>query len=175
MECRKLQEKIDLYLDGQLSDGEEGKALEKHCSECPSCSSLLSRRQKLLASLKGLREVQPALPPMDTYLAQLRNRIKVQQRPKFWQKFTLNFNPALGYAFAGVVAAIVVVVSLTAITGEKPMTMAMPERDSYIEFLELPTKDATASTFVNHQTQTTVVWINGIEVKEPSRPAKGES
>jgi anti-sigma factor RsiW len=40
-DCRKLLERVSAYLDGDLGPL-ECRAIERHCSTCPSCAELIT-------------------------------------------------------------------------------------------------------------------------------------
>ena len=70
MECKKIREKISLFIDEQLSE-QDKKLFEGHIASCAECRQLLEETRQALSSIKGT--VPPALPP--DFLARLDERL----------------------------------------------------------------------------------------------------
>lgn len=58
MICRRAEELLSLYLDGELGT-EEKKALDAHLESCPSCALLLSALEETREALVGFPELEP--------------------------------------------------------------------------------------------------------------------
>jgi len=60
MDCRDIREKLDDYLEGELSPEEKG-LVEEHLGACQECTLSLSELQKTVQHVRSLEEVEP--PP----------------------------------------------------------------------------------------------------------------
>jgi hypothetical protein len=58
MECRKIQETLDAYLEGMLSSREE-ESVRGHLTLCPGCRAALEDLKKTTQFLKSLEPVEP--------------------------------------------------------------------------------------------------------------------
>lgn len=76
LHCRNQQERLSLYLDGQLSS-EEAARLEKHLAECETCAEQLAtlcRTVELLRSVPSPRMPRPVVIPESLIAAQRQTR-----------------------------------------------------------------------------------------------------
>ncbi len=76
LHCRRHQERLSLYLDGQLSD-EEAARLEKHLEECETCTEQLATLRstvELLRSAPAPRMPRPVVIPQSVIAAQRQTR-----------------------------------------------------------------------------------------------------
>ena len=71
MNCRECQEKLSLYLDGQLTD-EERRRLEEALERCPDCARDLASLKDMVTTL---HEVEPVAVP-DDLLGQLQKSLR---------------------------------------------------------------------------------------------------
>lgn len=58
MDCRKVQQRIDLFIDGTLS-GAQAQELEQHVSSCAACKKALDDALRLKKALSLLGDKQP--------------------------------------------------------------------------------------------------------------------
>ena len=102
MKCEEAQEKLPLFLYGELSFEEEER-LEGHIDECAGCRQALGREKALFKAFDAV-EAAPSREMLDTCRAELRGRI-AQAEPDssgFWDKlrdgFSIHFHFAPGWA-----------------------------------------------------------------------------
>jgi anti-sigma factor RsiW len=115
--CEWMQERIDAYLDGDLSPVESSVA-DQHLARCPGCAEELQLARQVAGSLRAL----PAVPCPDSIPDAVRARIGAAGNAQWgvkpwpwyyrWQEFFKR--PAI----VGVMTAVLFVV-ITGILGEK--------------------------------------------------------
>ncbi len=76
MECRKIEELLHEYHSGELS-GKDNAAVEKHISDCKSCSQKSSELKKIYQLTGELPELPPPDALRDSYLEILDKQIRV--------------------------------------------------------------------------------------------------
>ncbi|MDD4188964.1 MAG: zf-HC2 domain-containing protein [Eubacteriales bacterium] len=103
MECRKIKEKIDLYIDGLLSF-EEKELFETHIRECPACNLEYTKSAALVNAARAVREEE--VP--ETFSADLKIRLaKAAQSKEAWIP-DLFRKPAIK-VFAATAAALLII------------------------------------------------------------------
>jgi len=105
------------------------------------------------------------LPPMEIYLAELREKIAHPSQQSIWERLRTSIVPSHAYAFGGFVLAMLVIAVFVQYVGNPSLNVAMPNQASYIEYLEVPEHRVSAVTYTNAQTRTTIVWLCGAEVR----------
>lgn len=94
MNCKKIEELLSLYLEGNLS-GEDKKIVQKHLDSCPECFSLF---HYLKETTKALREF-----PQIEMSEELKNRLYEIPQPK--KKFRVSFDLLLRPSLQPLLAA----------------------------------------------------------------------
>lgn len=77
MDCRDLNNHIDLYVDGELARNERLE-VEAHTASCAECAGLLRQRRELKRSLRSLASSTPMSPE---FRARLRGAIAAAPAP----------------------------------------------------------------------------------------------
>ena len=175
MSCREFQSSIDRYLDAELKDSDAKRDFKEHLSACPSCARLFESRKKLVASLRGMPGESLALPPMEVYLAQLRGRLAESGQRAWWQKWISWLSPTYAYMLAGSALATLVVVVVLHFGASQSFDLTMAKQDTIIEYLEVPAEEVSASTYSNEKTNSTVVWLSGVEVQATTDTLGGKA
>lgn len=119
MKCKKHEEKIILYLYGELGESERAE-LEEHIKECPVCSRDLAYTKKVL---KLLDEVKEEIP--EANWQKCWKEIDSGIGEKFSKKKTLFALPQWAYAAAALViifAAGIIIGRFWFFSGQKPAT-----------------------------------------------------
>lgn len=165
MRCKEFRNQLDRYLDQEIRDSELVQRLDEHSRSCAACGSLLDVRSKLVHSVRAMGRETLTLPPMEIYLAQLRENVAQPSQEGFWQRAWAHFAPSHAYAFGGFVLALLVVALFVQYAGNPSLRVAMPNQASFVEYLEIPEHRVSAVTYTNTQTNTTVVWLCGADVR----------
>lgn len=96
-----IQDKLQLYFDGQLSESENQEVL-RHTETCAECRNELSR----LEALRGLFRTRPETPDEEGFVRRVMTRLErmeavepkeAKQPPEFLRWLF----PSLGYALSG--------------------------------------------------------------------------
>jgi len=85
VDCKRFQEQIQFYLDGELTE-EERRTLEQHLQSCSSCGEEFNLMKKVCSSLEELPEFEPSQKFNESVLEALGYGPKVLRR-----KFLLPF------------------------------------------------------------------------------------
>lgn len=136
MACEKLTDKLDTYLDGELSSDEE-RALGAHLRECSACAveSLLRVQQKRAVQAAGRRFI-----PDPAFRARIQASIAAP-RPYSWNRFWM---PVLAAAMVLLIAG---AVSLSLIGGRRGERALMSElADLHVATLASPNPVDVVST-----------------------------
>jgi len=168
MDCREFRKKIDRYIDGEMADKGLIVSMGQHVDACDSCRALLQRRRNLISNIQRVGAEELALPPMETYIAQLRDRIETENPPAWWLGLLEWVTPSRAYLVGGFAVAVLLFVLAGNFDEPAVTSPAMPESYSRVDYLEVPAEDVSALTYVNDETKTTVVWLTGVEVKSDS-------
>lgn len=139
MSCRKIQQLIQAYVDGEVSPAERSR-VEAHVDQCAACAGALRETRQLTALLAGAPERRVSDRFEHDLMAALQ-RAEPQAAPAaWWERFRLRFEwrvrmPALATA-GGLAAALVVSLAVTPFlsgTGQHETAAADPrERSRYI-------------------------------------------
>ncbi|MBW2306129.1 MAG: zf-HC2 domain-containing protein [Deltaproteobacteria bacterium] len=86
MKCRKIEQQITPYLDGELPY-DQARRLEMHVEECPSCMKLLEDEQKLWALLQKW----PGLEPSPDFVEEFWQRAARLPTSPGWRQRLLDF------------------------------------------------------------------------------------
>lgn len=176
MSCKKFQNRLDRYLDAELDNSDAKRDFEQHLRTCSSCARLFESRKKLLASLRGVPRESIALPPMEIYLAQIRERLLEESvRPLWWQKWISWLSPTYVYMLSGAALAALVVIVVLHFGASQSFDLTMAKQDTIIEYLEVPAKEVSASTYSNEKTNSMVVWLSGVEVQATTETLGGKA
>ena len=76
MSCTWTQERIEAYIDGELTPAEQGR-LEAHAATCAACAAELEDARRLVGALRTL----PSLTCPDAVSQALQDRIHQTRRP----------------------------------------------------------------------------------------------
>ncbi len=102
MRCKKYEERIILYLYGELSEKEKAE-VESHIQECAECAQDLAYTQKVF---QALDEAQVAVPEANWEKCWKRIDSGIPEKPKRKKSFLAV--PQWAYAAAGLLAVLVV-------------------------------------------------------------------
>jgi anti-sigma-K factor RskA len=120
---RHIQDRLDDYLDGSLSE-DERLAIERHLDHCPLCSQEVEKRRSLLEMARKLPASIP--PPRDLWPAieaQIQARPEPAARKPLW---ILQLRWGVGAALAA--AAVVVIVLFSSPDGQEGRDAAESRR-----------------------------------------------
>lgn len=89
MSCRKINQQITQYLDGELPN-DQAVFLEEHIEECPACMQLLEEEQKLWGLLKSWPGVTPSPDFTEKFW---RKAASLPDSPRWWTRVVDFFRP----------------------------------------------------------------------------------
>ena len=112
MSCKRFDEKLSAYIDGEL-DYQERSELEKHLLECPRCSSQLEQMRRI-ESFKPL--IEPPEVPQEKWREcweeikkQTTDSLSVEQvRARVARRRQAHWLRRASFAFGGVAVAVLV-------------------------------------------------------------------
>ena len=121
MDCRKCQELLNAYLDGEL-EGAAFAEMERHIERCPDCKAELDRVMKMRALLSELRDVEVPEGEREKFIGALRDRLESERKRGFRREITLR--PAL----IGAIAVVVILIAVVSVPreGAKPKIAPAP-------------------------------------------------
>lgn len=130
MKCRKVQERLSAYQDGELGSAEHDR-IKAHLTDCPECS----KRYKELQRAWGLLSDLPDIQPMPGFHLQLRKKIsglgEHQFFPRLRQVFQLLPSPLATVTLA--LIGLVIGIYLGNVFFEEGLTFFQRRQPSYAQ------------------------------------------
>ncbi|UCE04377.1 MAG: zf-HC2 domain-containing protein [bacterium] len=158
MSCQDFRDKLELYLDNELSDQEKAE-FEKHLSRCSICAKEL----EVLKSISSFGKIVPFSEPPPEYWDQLSQDIMQQigepEEKISWIKSTLErlrriiWQQKMSYRFAGLAATAVIVFFIVRISFfregkfELPIEIGAEDAIQVIDRKAVPAEPQSKVTF----------------------------
>ncbi|MFZ3122694.1 MAG: DUF2275 domain-containing protein [Thermodesulfovibrionales bacterium] len=128
MQCNDIQEKLSVYIDGDISS-EERMLIDEHLKSCEQCKETLAEMKKTTEYVRGLGDIEP--PAWLTQKIMTKIRSEAGREKSIWQKLFYPLHIKLP-----VEAAVAVLLAVTTIYIFKTM---QPE----MKFAKAPSEEMT--------------------------------